>query len=87
MPYHKDKQQAFQAAQQAVAQAHDAAKVMDVNSGEYGHHVKRLQEEIGEAEQIILKALTNCTEHQHEQLTQFQQEIDSLKQQIGEEYS
>ncbi len=40
MPYHKDKQQAFQAAQQGVTQAENAFNNIVKNDPNYGHDLK-----------------------------------------------
>lgn len=82
MPYQKDKQQAFQAAQQAVEQAKESFSAIERHQPDEGTRLKQARQEIEEAEVQIEKALTVSTEHQHEQLAQFQQTIDDLKQQI-----
>ncbi|WP_026674127.1 hypothetical protein [Alkalihalobacterium bogoriense] len=82
MPYHKDKQQAFQAAQQAVVQAEEATAVIDDSPNDIGHHTKTAMQEIDEAEQQVLKALTVASEHQKEQLHQYQQQLEQLKNKV-----
>ncbi|UOE92658.1 DUF2524 family protein [Alkalihalobacillus sp. LMS39] len=79
MPYHKDKQQAFQAAQQAVVQAEEATSVIHDSPNDVGHHTKMALQEIEEAEQQVLKALTVASEHQKEQLHEYQQQLEQLK--------
>lgn len=85
MPYRKDKQQAFQAAEQAVAEATQAVGNTDSYPADAGAHIKRAEKEINEAEQQINKALTISSEHQHQQLEQYQQTIANLKQQLPNE--
>lgn len=80
MPYHKNKQQAFQAAEQGVEQARDVFESMDSASSDFGHHLKRLKQEINEAEKQIENAHEVASETQRRQLQSFQQEIDRLKQ-------
>ncbi|CJD69126.1 Uncharacterised protein [Streptococcus pneumoniae] len=48
MPYHKDKQQAFQAAQQGVTQAENAFNNIVKNDPNYGHDLKELRQEVPE---------------------------------------
>nr|WP_017727458.1 hypothetical protein [Halalkalibacterium ligniniphilum] len=82
MPYHKNKQQAFQAVQQALAQAVQATGNIQSHTADEGVHRKRAKQEIEEAERQIEKALTVASEHQHEQLTLYQQQLEELKQRI-----
>ncbi|MGQ0415043.1 hypothetical protein ACT4UL_04555 [Bacillus sp. HC-TM] len=44
MPYHKDKQQAFQAAQQGVTLAENAFNNIVKNDPNYGHDLKELRQ-------------------------------------------
>ncbi len=85
MPYQKDKQQAFQAAQQAVAEATQAVGNINSYPADMGAHIKRAEKELNEAEQQINKALTISSDHQHQQLEQYQQTIAELKQQLPTE--
>lgn len=80
MPYHKNKQQAFQAAEQGIEQARDVYRNLNPNSAEYGHYLKRLEQEINEAEQQIENAHEVASETQKVQLENFQEEIDTMKQ-------
>lgn len=57
MPYHKDKQQAFQAAQQGVTQAENAFNNIVKNDPNYGHDLKELRQEVQEAYEQIQNAL------------------------------
>ncbi len=43
MPYHKDKQQAFQAAEQGVQEVRDLYEEIDETAPEYGAYVKRIK--------------------------------------------
>ncbi|PFG13116.1 hypothetical protein [Bacillus sp. es.036] len=85
MPYNKDKQQSFQAAQQGYEQAVDAKKEIVVSSSGYGKDLKHLQQEVGEAKQQIESALVNASEHQRTQLLQFQQDLQSIEAEINNE--
>jgi predicted nucleic acid-binding Zn-ribbon protein len=84
MPYQKNKQQAFQAAQQGTHQAKDIAENMEVTGGDYGAHRKRLKNEINEAYQQIDNALEVASETQKDELHQFQQDLDQLDNKINE---
>ncbi|AST91956.1 MULTISPECIES: DUF2524 family protein [Sutcliffiella] len=78
MPYHKDKQQAFQAAQQGVEQAKDVYHEIVKNDPDYGQHFKRLQNEVNEAMEQINNALEVASETQRDQLAQFQEDLQQL---------
>ncbi|KGX93069.1 hypothetical protein N781_11650 [Pontibacillus halophilus JSM 076056 = DSM 19796] len=87
MPYHKNKQQAFQAAQQGYAQAIDAneKRVESIEQPHYGRELAHLTEEVQEAYQQIDKALEVASEHQYSQLKQFQQDLQSIMAEIDKE--
>ncbi|WP_377889135.1 hypothetical protein [Alkalihalobacillus sp. R86527] len=85
MPYNKDKQQAFQAAQQGYDQAIDASNEVVVTSSEYGKDLEHLQQEVGEAMSQIEGALVNASEHQREQLLQFQQDLQSIQAEMDKD--
>jgi len=78
MPYHKDKQQAFQAAQQGVDQAIDVYNDLVKNDPDYGRHLKELKNEINEAFQQIDNALEVASENQLDQLRKFKNDLESL---------
>ncbi|QFT89007.1 hypothetical protein FIU87_10150 [Bacillus sp. THAF10] len=81
MPYHKDKQQAFQAAQQGTEQAMDVYHSIVKNDPSYGHDFKRLENEVNEALEQINNALEVASETQRPQLQQFQQDLQRMIQQ------
>ncbi|WP_270181945.1 hypothetical protein [Alkalihalobacillus sp. CinArs1] len=85
MPYNKDKQQAFQAAQQGYDQAIDASKEVVDTSSDYGKDLKHLQQEVGEAMSQIEGALVNASEHQREQLLQFQKDLQSIQAEMNKD--
>ncbi|KGA98889.1 hypothetical protein AJ85_20540 [Alkalihalobacillus alcalophilus ATCC 27647 = CGMCC 1.3604] len=82
MPYQKDKQQAFHAAQQAFLQAEEAVGHIEVHAPEYGRNLKRAHKEIEEATQQIDKALGVASEHQKRQLEQFQEQLEGFTSSI-----
>ncbi len=84
MPYNKDKQQSFQAAQQGYEQAISAKQEIIVSSSGYGKDLKHLQQEVGEAKMQIENALVNASEHQRAQLLQFQQDLQSIETEMND---
>ncbi|WP_257350485.1 hypothetical protein [Pseudalkalibacillus decolorationis] len=86
MPYHKDKQQAFQAAQQGYEQAIQAKDTELENATDYDYAAKQqqLQQEMNEALQQIENALEVASEHQRVQLRQYQEELFKLGQQYDQ---
>jgi phenylalanyl-tRNA synthetase alpha subunit len=85
MPVHKDKQQAFQAAQQGYTQAKNAQNQLSQNSSEYGTQLKHLKQEVNEAYEQIQNALEVASEHQRSQLEQYEQDLQQIVQQVNEE--
>ena len=82
-PYNKDKQQAFQAAQQGYEEAQGLAATIISDSASYGHQLKHLREEVNEAYQQIENALEVATEHQRAQLERFQQDLQSIVAEVN----
>jgi predicted nucleic acid-binding Zn-ribbon protein len=79
-PYHKDKQQAFQAAQQGFEEAKDIYENLDSTSANYGQQLKRLEKEIKEVQQQIENAHEVAGEIQRQKLEQYQSEINKMNQ-------
>ncbi|WP_449622688.1 hypothetical protein [Robertmurraya sp. Marseille-Q9965] len=84
MPYNKNKQQAFQAAQQGVNEAKDFYNEIVRDSASYGHQLKHLKNEVNEAYQQIENALEVASDTQKAQLEQFQQDLSSIVSQVNE---
>ncbi|MEK4147995.1 hypothetical protein NST02_13085 [Robertmurraya sp. FSL W8-0741] len=84
MPYHKNKQQAFQAAQQGVNEAQELYHEIVKDSASYGHQLKHLKEEVNEALQQIENALEVASEHQKSQLEQFRQDVTAIANEVNE---
>lgn len=63
MPYHKDKQQAFQAAQQGAKQLQDVYNNLEKDSASYGQQLKHLRQEVNETYQQIENALEVASEY------------------------
>lgn len=83
MPYHKNKQQAFQAAQQGVEEARDLYSEIVRDSASYGHQLKHLKNEVNEAYQQIENALEVASEYQRAQLNQFRQDLQSIVEEVN----
>ncbi|RSK49656.1 hypothetical protein [Bacillus canaveralius] len=78
MPYHKDKQQAFQAAQQGMENAMELYLDIVRDSASYGHQLKHLKNEVNEAYQQIENALEVASEHQRIQLEKYQHDLEEM---------
>ncbi|KZZ82727.1 MULTISPECIES: hypothetical protein [Bacillaceae] len=85
MPYHKNKQQAFQAAQQEATETKSHFETLNSESKDYGSELNHLKEEINETNQQIQNALEVASEHQRSQLETFQKDINQIVQGMNEE--
>ncbi|MDG5789600.1 hypothetical protein QA612_19250 [Evansella sp. AB-P1] len=84
MPYHKNKRQSFEAAQQAYVQLQEAIENLHEEDADYGHQHKVAEQELDEAIQVIQKAQVTASEHQKRQLDLYSQEITKYRQQLLE---
>ncbi|ADU30399.1 hypothetical protein [Evansella cellulosilytica] len=84
MPYHKNKRQAFEAAQQAYVQLQEAFESMHYEDPDYGHQQKLAGQELDEAIQAIQKAHVTASEHQRKQLEKYSADVAKYKQQLQE---
>jgi len=84
MPYHKNKQQAFQAAQQGVEDVEELYYEIVQDSASYGHQLKHLKNEVNEAYQQIENALEVASEKQRAQLEQFQTDLQGIVNGVNE---
>lgn len=84
MPYHKDKQQAFQAAQQGVTQAEHAYNNIVKNDPNYGHDLKELRQEVQEAYEQIQNALEVASETQRPQLEQYENNLKNIMRNVDQ---
>lgn len=85
MPYHKNKQQAFQAAQQGTEEALDAYKNLVRDRADYGSQLKHLTEEVNEAYQQINNALENASDTQRDRLEQYQRDLQRIVSEVNQE--
>ena len=85
-PYNKDKQQSFQAAQQGHKEAVDAYEQANEakNDASYGHEAKQAIGDVNEASQQIENALENASETQRQRLTEFQQDIEDMENDLNQ---
>lgn len=85
MPYHKNKQQSYQAAEQGILQAMDVYEnLVPENSANYGNQLKHLKQEVNEAYQQITNALENASETQRSRLEQYQQDLAQIVNEVNE---
>jgi hypothetical protein len=82
MPYHKNKQQAYQAAEQGYHHAMDISKTLDASNSEYGVIYAHFMTENEKACQQIQNALETASEHQQPQLESFLNELQQLHSQF-----
>ena len=84
MPYHKDKQQAFQATRRGVTQAEHAYNNIVKNDPNYGHDLKELRQEVQEAYEQIQNALEVASETQRPQLEQYENNLQNIMQHVDQ---
>ena len=83
-PYNKDKQQAFQAAQQGFEEAQGLYASIISDTASYGHQLKHLKNEVNEAYEQIANALEVASEHQRAQLERFQQDLQQMVYEVNQ---
>lgn len=83
MPYHKNKQQAYQAAQQGYEDVQDLYHEIVQDSASYGHQLKHLKNEVNEAYEQIENALEVASETQRLQLERFRQDLRKIVQEVN----
>lgn len=83
MPYHKNKQQAFQAAQQGAAQAENVFQQLEKDGTDYGIQLSHLKEEVNEAYEQINNALEVASETQREILEQYRRDLARIVSEVN----
>lgn len=78
-----DKRRTFYEAQKGHKQAMDAFESIEFNGADYGSELKHLKQEVNEAYQQIQTALSTASEHQRVQLTQYEQDLQSIVNEIN----
>ncbi|WP_445487194.1 hypothetical protein [Niallia sp. 03133] len=84
MLYHKNKQEAFQAAQRGLIETQTLYEDIVKDSASYGHQLKHLKQEINETYEQIENALEVASEHQREQLENFQKDLKSIVDEVND---
>ncbi len=84
MPYHSNKQEAFQDAQRNMYETQNLYQDIVKDSANYGHQLKHLKQEINETYQQIENALEVASEHQRQQLESFQRDLKSIVDEVNE---
>ncbi|MDQ0229926.1 hypothetical protein [Metabacillus malikii] len=84
MPYNKNKQQSFQAAQQGTNEAMDIYENIVKEDADYGSQLKHLSEEVNEAYQQINNALENASDTQRQRLEQYQQDLQRIVNEVNQ---
>ena len=79
-----DKRRAFQEAQQSYHQVQDAYSAIEETAPNYGTELQHLKQEVNEAYQQIKTALSVASEHQRDQLAQFEQDIRMMVSEINQ---
>ncbi|MBY0096074.1 hypothetical protein [Mesobacillus maritimus] len=83
MPYHKNKQQAYQAAQQGFEEVQDFYNDIVQDSASYGHQLKHLKNEVNEAYQQIENALEVASDTQRPQLERFMSDLERIVEEVN----
>jgi phenylalanyl-tRNA synthetase alpha subunit len=84
LPYHKDKQQAFQAAQQGTMEAKEWYENLVRDRADYGSQLKHLKQEVNEAFEQINNALEVASEKQRAQLERFRSDLEAIVSEVNE---
>jgi len=83
MPYHKNKQQAYQAAEQSVSEIQNTINELVLDGASYGSQLAHLKNEVNEAYQQIENALEVASETQRAQLQQFKSDLSSIVSEVN----
>lgn len=85
MPYHKNKQQAFQAAEQGHKQTLDAYAYSQLvkEEADYGKQLKHVKEEVNETYAQIENAMEVASDTQRRQLEQYKQDLQSIVNELN----
>lgn len=83
MPYHKDKQQSFQAAQQSMNEAEEVYENIVKDGANYGQQLKHLKREVNEAFAQIENALENASEKQRKQLERYRDDLSTIVDEVN----
>lgn len=85
LPYHKNKQQAFQSAQQGMKDVVDAYTQVTKDDSSYGTQLKHLKQEVNEAYEQIQNAKEVATEKERLRLEQYEQDLQQIVYEVNNE--
>jgi phenylalanyl-tRNA synthetase alpha subunit len=85
LPYHKNKQQAFQAAQQGMKDVVDVYTQIEKSDADYGKQLKHLKQEVNEAYQQIQNALEVASEKERLRLEQYERDLRQMVNEVNDE--
>ncbi|BCB03777.1 hypothetical protein [Bacillus sp. KH172YL63] len=83
MPYHKNKQQAYQAVEQSVTEVQNTVNELVLDGASYGSQLAHLKNEVNEAYQQIENALEVASETQRAQLQQFKSDLSAIMNEVN----
>ncbi|MGJ7035383.1 hypothetical protein [Anoxybacillus eryuanensis] len=83
MPYHKNKQQAFEAAQRGTMEAKEWYDHLVKSDADYGSQLHHLKQEVNEAFEQINNALEVASEKQRKQLEQFRHDLQAIVDEVN----
>lgn len=83
MPYHKNKQQAYQAAEQSVTEIQNTINELVLDGASFGSQLAHLKNEVNEAYQQIENALEVASDTQRAQLQQFKSDLSSIVSEVN----
>ena len=85
MPYNKNKQQAYQAAEQSVTEVQNTINELVLDGASYGSQLAHLKNEVNEAYQQIENALEVASDTQRAQLQQFKSDLSSIVNEVNQQ--
>jgi len=85
LPYHKNKQQAFQGAEQGMKDVVDAYTQVERDNASYGTQLKHLKQEVNEAYEQIQNAKEVASEKERERLEQYEQDLQQIVYEVNNE--
>jgi len=84
MPYHQNKQDAFQAAEKGTMEAKEWYDHLVRDQADYGSQLKHLKQEVNEAFEQINNAMEVASETQRSRLEQFRQDLQGIVNEVNE---
>ncbi|WP_027408815.1 hypothetical protein [Anoxybacteroides tepidamans] len=84
MPYHKNKQEAFQSAEKGTMEAKEWYDHLVPDQADYGSQLKHLQQEMNEAFEQINNAMEVASETQRARLEQFRSDLQAIVDEVNQ---